>query len=479
MEKMRKFAETKVAKVFLALIFMSFMSWGITGYIMGSSAKKVAFSVADVDVTLGDLAEKVRRQKMQLQQIMGKSMPTPMLDERMLVDQIVKNTIERILFDMETFDVGMLVTQNFTLEQIKTMPEFQKDGKFSSELFHKVLSYNGMSEQGFLSEIGGQHTRYLLRSAIESVEKLPNVLVKNNMKFKDQERVIVIKEFATNNVKKSPTEEDLIASYEQNKHNFIQPEYRQVSALIMKNSHIKGEKTKENLLKMAEDIENEVIGGAEFKEVATQFGIETIRLPLLDIRMKNKEGSDFSHSIISKNLFREAFAIDESLETSLLKIKDGFILLRPEKIIEAMPKPFEQVKELVRKIWTLKQKETINYINANEELTKAQKDKKLTGKIIVLNKKMNVNNDLLSKVFVANINDIFIVKTDEKSVVVQLKEIKTPKLNIVSANFKETKRNMKKQFANMIYDDYLSYLSNKFGVEKEEERIAEYFAPKE
>ncbi len=479
MEKMRKFAETKVAKVFLALIFMSFMSWGITGYIMGSSAKKVAFSVADVDVTLGDLAEKVRRQKMQLQQIMGKSMPTPMLEERMLVDQIVKNTIERILFDMETFDVGMLVTQNFTLEQIKTMPEFQKDGKFSAELFHKVLSYNGMSEQGFLSEIGGQHTRYLLRSGLESVEKLPNVLVENNMKFQNQERVVIMKEFATNKIKNSPTEADLISSYEQNKHNFIQPEYRQVSALIMKISHIKGEKTKENLLKMAEDIENEIIGGADFKEVSAQFRVEMIHLPLLDIRMKNQEGLEFSNSLISKDLLREAFSVDEGLETSLLKIKDGFILLRPEKIIEAMPKPFEQVKELVRKIWTLKQKETINYLNANEELTKAHKNKKLTGKIVVFNKKMNVHNDLLSKVFVANINDIFIVKTDEKSVVVQLKEIKTSKVNTASTNFKETKRNMKKQFANMIYDDYMSFLSSKYGVEKEEERIAEYFTPKE
>ncbi|MBN2779598.1 MAG: peptidylprolyl isomerase, partial [Alphaproteobacteria bacterium] len=363
MDKIRKWAETKVAKFFLGVIFLSFMSFGITGYIFGAPAKKIALTVADVDISLGSLAERVRRQKMQLQQIMGKSMPTPMLDERMLVDQIITNTTERILLDVATREMGLLATAPYILEQIKNMPEFQKDGKFSSDLFNRVLQYNGMSEKDFMAEIAGQHTRYLLRSSLESVDALPVVIVKGTLAVQKQERVVSLQEFNTASVQKDLTEADLIATYEQNKYRFIQPEFRQVSALI-----IKDKKDKESLLKLAEDIENEVIGGAGFDEVAKQFNVESVRFPLLDVSMTKKDGDVLKHPVISKDLFCQAFAIDEGLETTLLKIKDGFVLLRPEKVIEAMPKPFEDVKESVRRLWALKQKEMANYLKANEAL---------------------------------------------------------------------------------------------------------------
>ena len=479
MEKIRKFAETRIAKVFLALIFMSFMSWGITGYVMGSSAKKTALTIADVEISLQSLSQKVKRQKLQLQKIMGKSIPSTMLDERMLVDQIIKNTTETILFNIATRDLGLYATNEFTLEQIRSMQEFQKDGKFSADAFHKILAYNGMSEQGFLSEISQQHTRYLLRSGLESIKAIPDFFVKNKLKLQKQNRTILMKEFNASEVKNIPSEADLITIYEQNKHRFIQSEYRQISVLFIKKSHVKGEKNKENLLKLAQDIENEIIGGAGFEEVAKQFAVETIRLPLLSSQIKQQDGTKFASAEVSNELISEAFKVDEGLETALLKGKDGFVLLRPEKIIEATPRPFEEVRGIVKKIWASKEKEKINYLNANAELTKAKESKSFNGNKINISRDGMANPDLIAKVFMSKIGDLFIVKTGEQSILVKLEKIENPKISTATENYKTAKKIAMTEISNFIYDDYLKFLEQKYGVEKEDERIEKFFAPKE
>ena len=62
---------------------------------------------------------------------------------------------------------------------------------------------------------------------------------------------------------------------------------------------------------------------------------------------------------------------------------------------------------------------------------------------------------------------------------VHLKDVKNPTIKTGSSEFKKTALWVKKQLSGMIYDDYMSYLTQTHGVEKQDERIQEYFAPKE
>ncbi|MBN2780310.1 MAG: hypothetical protein JXQ74_04570, partial [Alphaproteobacteria bacterium] len=111
--------------------------------------------------------------------------------------------------------------------------------------------------------------------------------------------------------------------------------------------------------------------------------------------------------------------------------------------------------------------------------TKAQESGKVNGLIQTLTHSSKIHPDVLAKTFTAEKGDMFIVKAEEKAFLVHLKDIKTPTIKTGSPEFKKTADFVEKQFSGMIYDDYMSYLSEKYGVERQDARIQEYFAPKE
>ncbi|MHA1549832.1 MAG: peptidylprolyl isomerase [Alphaproteobacteria bacterium] len=478
MEKMRKFSQTWFAKAFLALIFLSFMSWGITGYIFGMGGKRTALTIGETDISLASLAEEVKRQKMQLEKIMGQAMPKPFLEDTMIVEQVMQNMTARILLDYATHNLQLFATNEFVFAQIQSQKEFHQNGQFSPELFQQILNYNGISEKNIFAETANQHTRYLLRSSLESVFSIPDTLVNGLAKYEGQMRSVAIQNFRNKDIslKKKSTETDLIQTYEQNKHLFIQPEYRQISYLIIKPEHAKGDK--EKLLVLAEDIENDLIGGASFSEVASKFNISFGTFPLLDISGKTKYGKSFSTNLFENSLLRQGFSIDEGLETNILKSGNDFVLLRPTKVIEAAPLSFSKVKAQVKEIWEKKERDKESYIQANMLLKKINETGKFERGLQKVTRKSSLDPRIISKIFFAKEGDTFIAKTETGSTVVKVKSIKNQEFKKNSSEYKHAKNILRSQLNAMIMDDYMGYLSDKYGVEKEDKLIIEYFTPK-
>lgn len=476
MNKMRKFAETKVAKAFLALIFLSFMSWGITGYIFGMGDKRTVLSIGKTDVSLGTLSEEVKRQRMQLQQIMGKSMPTPFLQDEMLVEQVIKNMTARILLDQTAYDMKMFASDEFTLNQVQSQKEFFENGKFSAELFKRILSYNGISEHQFLNSIASQHTRYLLRSSLESVSVLPEVILKGLAQYHAQIRKVTLKSFPKSNVSlsKVPSEADLVSTYEQNKHYFIQPEYRQVSYLIIKESQAKD---KEAFLKLSEEVENEAMGGASFEEISKKLNVVYGKTALVTLEGKTTAGKEVVLPVSQEN-FRHAFSVDEGLETNLLKEEKDFVLLRPEKIVESKPLPLEEVKSKVIKLWEDKEKEIGSYLQANAFLKQVKESKVMSGDTQNITRNTAIHPKLSSQIFMGTKGDLFIVKNDDGATVVKIEDIITPNISKTSDSYAQAKTYLSTQMGAMIYDDFMGFLEQEYGVERKDEAIKDYFSPK-
>jgi len=481
LEVFRKFSDTLIAKILLSVLALSFVSWGIAGYVFGGGANSTVLVVGKTDVSAGVLQEELRRQKVQLQSIMGKNIHMNPMMEQALLEQVIQNLTFRLLVDESAADLGLVLTDQQAIQLITQQKEFQdKDGKFSPALFHKILSYNGISEVLFMDEIKKQQTRVLLRESIVNGLSVPVSLAKGSYAFTNQQRVIQYKELSATDMKisKKPEDAELLSIYEQNKHLFIRPEFREVSYVYVLPKHLKnveGDK-QAALMQLAEKIENDIIGGAAMSDVAKDHGVQSGKLPSLTVQMQTAAGKAYSDNVISKEIFVKAFESDEGIETEMMPYKEGYIILKPESVKESAPLAYDEVSAQIKKLWLEAEQNKESYLKANELLQTAKEKNVLSGASTATVSRTDLKTyspALISKSFSSKAGDWFLVKTDKGYAVGKVASIKNQTGS--KEDLKAFQKNLAKPLSEFVFQDYVSYLKRTYGVDRNQGRINQFF----
>ncbi len=225
LDKFRSYAQTKAAQVILALVLIPFALFGIDSYLNQAGNN---LSIAKVDgykIALPEYnraIENVRNRMMSE----GKKVDPAMFDSFEFKESVVDGLITKQLINNDIKKSQFKITDQQLSQYIIGMPDFQKDGKFSQELYDKVLQNNQLNPKKFEESIRNDLLIQQVRDGLQKLTFIPPNNLTETLKATSQQREVTIAEFKTKEymAKANISEKDMQAFYDQNKSKFLAPE---------------------------------------------------------------------------------------------------------------------------------------------------------------------------------------------------------------------------------------------------------------
>ena len=225
LEKFRSYAQTKAAQVILALILIPFALFGIDSYLNQAGNNLSIAKVNGYKIALPEYnraIENVRNRMMSE----GKKVDPAMFDSFEFKESVVDGLISKQLVNNDIKKSKFKITDQQLSQYIIGMPEFQKEGKFSQELYDKVLQNNQLTPKKFEESIRNDLLIQQVRDGLQKLTFIPPNNLAETLKATSQQREISVTEFKTKEymAKANIAEKDMQAFYDQNKSKFLAPE---------------------------------------------------------------------------------------------------------------------------------------------------------------------------------------------------------------------------------------------------------------
>ncbi len=225
LEKFRSYAQTKAAQVILALILIPFALFGIDSYLNQAGNNLSIAKVNGYKIALPEYnraIENVRNRMMSE----GKKVDPAMFDSFEFKESVVDGLISKQLVNNDIKKSKFKITDQQLSQYIIGMPEFQKEGKFSQELYDKVLQNNQLTPKKFEESIRNDLLIQQVRDGLQKLTFIPPNNLAETLKATSQQREISVAKFKTKEymVKVNIAEKDIQAFYDQNKSKFLAPE---------------------------------------------------------------------------------------------------------------------------------------------------------------------------------------------------------------------------------------------------------------
>jgi peptidyl-prolyl cis-trans isomerase D len=225
LDKFRSYAQTKAAQVILALVLIPFALFGIDSYLNQAGNN---LSIAKVDgykIALPEYnraIENVRNRMMSE----GKKVDPAMFDSFEFKESVVDGLITKQLINNDIKKSQFKITDQQLSQYIIGMPDFQKDGKFSQELYDKVLQNNQLNPTKFEESIRNDLLIQQVRDGLQKLTFIPPNNLTETLKATSQQREVTVAEFKTKEymAKANISEKDMQVFYDQNKSKFLAPE---------------------------------------------------------------------------------------------------------------------------------------------------------------------------------------------------------------------------------------------------------------
>jgi peptidyl-prolyl cis-trans isomerase D len=136
-----------IAGIILGLLAIPFALWGINYYFEGGQP-----NVATVDgtaITVDSYRRALDEQRRSVTQMLGRNADPRLFDTPAFRERILDGLIDEILLAREVEKQGYRVSDAELAGQIRSAPQFQRDGKFDAQLYEALLRNAGLDARGF------------------------------------------------------------------------------------------------------------------------------------------------------------------------------------------------------------------------------------------------------------------------------------------------------------------------------------------
>ena len=481
LEKLRKFSNSILAKIFLFIVAIPFVFWGMGDLFRGGNAKTV--------VKIGD--EKVSARQF-INYINKYSNPNIKMDEG-YIQQLLSTFIGQKLIEQEIKSYSIILSDKSLAKILKNTEQFKRNNEFSRTLYEKFLIEKGLSTVFFEENISKQEQKNQLLNLIGGGISPSFFSINNEFNKINQKRKIEL--INLNNLLKLKLkflDEDIISYFNKNKKSY-QIIYKTIRFIELKPETIIGsDEYNDIFFKKLDQIDDLIVEGKNLDYLSKEFNFDNLIELEFDSFGKNKEKNKIKS--ISKDLISKVFAISNSDQTIFLENENKYFvieLLKTENVqrnINEDDLRQEILSELKKKTKRNFISELINKINNNnfkrEDFLKLSKNNQIEIKKININ---NQNDDKILKKEIVNqiylyppkkvivVNDMGLVE----NYLIYIDEIDNVSIeNKNDEEYKKYEKISKMKIINDLYNTYDSYLNAKYKVQinnKVLQNIKNYF----
>lgn len=370
LEAMRKGAQNIVVKIFLILLAVTFVAWGVGDIIRGRSSDEIA-SVGELSITKTEFEEAKRRQILSIQSMVGRTLTEEQIESLQVSALALNQLIDKKLMAMETFNLGLMVGDKVVSEKILSFPVFRdSQGRFSKAIFEQMLRSNGYTETTFIQSIKHDVAATFLTNSLTEASFVYPPVVEALYKVRNEKRVVdlitVTKDAVT--FDQEPTNEELMQYHETHQQRFEEPEYRSISYITLDPRELGQEIdiTEEELQQVYEERLSEYISEEE-RDVEQMFFTEEAKAQKAYERLEakedfyvvakeeaNTEKASMSLGYITRGdllpqVNENVFDLEKGAYSSLLRSGLGWHIFRVKDIKPASQKPFKEVRDDLEK----------------------------------------------------------------------------------------------------------------------------------
>jgi len=238
LDSIRSVAQGWVGKALLALITIPFALFGIDSYLSQAGNNVAVAKVNGSDISIQEYSNALQNLRNRLQSE-GK-VDQAELDNPQVKFMVLNQLINQQLLEKEIKNTNYAISDAQLATYITGMPMFQKDGKFSQELYDELLQQNKLTPKKFEASV---RSDLLTQQAQEGIAKLgfiSNARADNTLKLLKQKRLVTVSEIKTKDfidqVKIEPAQ--VKAYYEQHKDKLRTPEQVKIEFLLLSASSL-------------------------------------------------------------------------------------------------------------------------------------------------------------------------------------------------------------------------------------------------
>lgn len=525
MHLFRKLADTIIFKIILAFVILTFVLFGISGFLLGKSDNWVA-KVGNESIGYDEFFKTIQNDKKIILANSRNSIEAQQyVESERFKGDVLGRLLNKKISQKLTKEYGFEANKDLILQSIVSDPSFENKGKFDKNLFEQFLSKHSLDEAKYIDLITDEIISSVIIQSVSAVAPINENNVLELANLAKEERIADIIKITKNQLPDKKISDSEIANfYENNKEKYLSLEYRKVSfvtfskenfadSLKISDEEIKTEYEKNQNMFVAPE-------SREFYHIV--FGDEAEAKEFLQELEKTKNlKNDFAKLAKSKlnkditdieltNITKEGFLPELSNKVFSYKINElseviksplGFHIFLTNKIIEKKPLTFVEAKKSIkanlsnnRESKILEQKiSEINDIILETNSLEAVVDKlKLANKITKVEidkngltrtgeKPSSINNlgDFATHAFDLNVNQtsqIFYTKDFSGFYILKVENIDPSKVRKLS----DIKNIVQQDFLSKTKNEDLKLLANKIANEifenpKKSEEIAKKY----
>ncbi len=467
---LRNFAKTKIAGVFVFIIIIPFVFWGMGSMFTSGNTNNIA-EVNNKKISTQDFMDFLNESRIQKNTIRDNL-------ENNIIEELLSGLISTTLLDLEISNFNIRFTELVLLKNIKANKNFQdENNNFLRTKYEKFLLTNNLSASMFEQRVKGNELQKKLFDYIGAGTVVPNFLTKN--KFKNENRTLEIdyidlnsfykrKEEFTNLEKKKFINENL----ELLRREYIDFEYVELNPINL----IGINEFNQDFFNQIDEIENKISNGDSFKSILAE----------LDMKPQSIENYIPSSNV---NDFRNKIYSLKSSDMEIIENDENFLLFKIVKKIKKLPDLDDkdinnQITEMIyQKNKTDKNKALINEID-NQRFNNSRFLE--IGKESIQNLTLDSIND--NTIFESNsvkilyslpLNSFTLVSDEERNIyLIKIKNSSQKNFNQDDTDYLEFVSNMNTNKRTSILKSYDLLLNNKYKVQlnqKTIDRVKNYF----
>ncbi|MDC9613581.1 peptidylprolyl isomerase [Xenorhabdus khoisanae] len=411
MDNLRTAANGPVLKIVLALIILTFLVTGLTGYLSGENGSYAA-KVNGQSISRAQLEQAFQQEKNAMQERLGDGFST-LLSNEQAVQQLRRQSLDRLinatLIEQYAHKLGLSASDEQVTQEIRNLPFLQTDGKFDNNKYQDYLNWlarSNMSPDVFAEQVRQELINRQLEQVLIGSEIALPTEVKEEIALLFQERTV---RFATLELKsieaqQKVTDEELKNYYTANSKHFTVPEKVKIGYIKMdaadelKNvtvsdadiekyyqnnlsKYTKSEQKKYSFIQLASDSDaksvlDELSKGADFSQLASEKSTD---------KFSAQKGGDLGWMEESSlpNEIKSANLTQKGQLSGVVKLSNGYAIFRLDDINPQVVKSLEDIRPEIEKIvkqekavdafYALQRKVSDAAANDNESLAAAEK----------------------------------------------------------------------------------------------------------
>ena len=466
LEKFRQFSNTIFAKIFLFIVAIPFVFWGMGNLFTGGNLNTIV-KIDQKKISTDKFIKYIRRY----------SDPSKNIDKDE-IEIFLSNFIGEYLMEQEQKSFNINLSDSSLAKIIRNQEFFKEENKFSRIKYEKFLIKNKISAVSFEKSLIKQEGKKQLLDIIGGGIIPSEFMVNIDYNKINQERVVDIINLNDLTKQKINVNEQKIKEYfEANKENY-KVIYKSINIIELNPKNlIEDDEFSELFFNRIDQIDDLVVEGKNLKFILKKFDLGKPEKIIFDKKGENKNLN--KNKKLSQDLITKIFKIENIGDVILSDENNKYFLVELVNI-ENIQREIEDdlvKKEIISKI---KNSEKINIILTllsnikrgifnKQQFLKASNENNIQIKQIKfksVNDKTNLEAELVNQIYSLPENKVGIVYNNnfKKSYLVYIDEINNVSIVKNSTEFKKYSDLSELHLTGNLYKTYDKYLKNKYKI---------------